>query len=135
MARIKVAGDRLVVRLAWWEKAAIRRGNVRLPAAAVEWAAVEPDWWRALRGTPDGGLMVPGTLCLGVRRHCAGRDFTAIRPRHGAVVCVELNALSPFTRVAVSTPQAERTVAAIRTAVHRAAAVTPGDAARTAHPP
>lgn len=102
MARMLVEGDDLVVRLAWWEKAAVRGGDVRVPLAAVQRVTVEPDWWRALRGIHERGVCVPGALCLGRRGHQGGKDFVAVRPGR-PVVCVELWPSAPFRLLAVVT--------------------------------
>ncbi|AOR30028.1 hypothetical protein BFF78_02115 [Streptomyces fodineus] len=101
MARMFVEGDDLVVRLAWWERAAVRRRAVGVPLAAVRRVTVEGDWWRALRGTHERGLQIPGTLCLGTRRHQDGEDFVAVRPGR-PVICVELWPSAPFRLLAVA---------------------------------
>lgn len=104
MARIVVKGDELdelVVRLSWWEKAATRHGDLRVPLTAVSRVTVEPDWWRALRGVARRGLWIPGTLCVGTRGHYGGDDFVAVRPGH-PVVCVTLWPTAPFSLLAVS---------------------------------
>ncbi|MGW1881629.1 hypothetical protein [Streptomyces sp. NPDC001970] len=119
MARFGVVGEELVVRLAWWEKAVVRRWKVSVPLAAVESVTVLPEWWRLLRGIPGRRLVVPGAVCLGTWEH-RGEDFLAIRPRHPAVVCVDLRAPSPFVRIAVSSPHPERMASMIRSAMNRA---------------
>ncbi|MXM68271.1 hypothetical protein GR925_33785 [Streptomyces sp. HUCO-GS316] len=101
MAHILTKHDRVVVRLSWREKAAARRGDVRVPLAAVRRVTVEPDWWRALRGIHESGICIPGALCIGTRRHQAGKDFAAIRPGT-PVVCIELRPSAPFRLLAVS---------------------------------
>lgn len=101
MARILVKDDDLVVALSWREKAAVRRGGVRVPLAAVRRVTVEPDWWRALRGVALHGVWVPGVLCVGTRRHPGGQDFVALRPGR-PVVCVELRPPAAFRLLAVS---------------------------------
>lgn len=101
MARILVRGDDLVVRLSWREKAAARRGSVRVPLAAVRRVTVEPAWWRALRGVVLRGVWIPGVLCVGTRGHPGGQDFVAVRPGR-PVVCVELRPTAPFSLLAVS---------------------------------
>lgn len=103
MARILAKGEHLIVRLSWWEKAAARRGDVRVPLAAVCRVTIEPDWWRALRGSPRRGVWIPGGLYLGTRDHQGGTDFTAVRPGN-AVVCVELRPGARFSLLAVSVP-------------------------------
>ena len=114
MARILVDGEELVVRLRWRERAAARRGDVRVPLEAVRRVTVEPDWWRALRGDPRRGLCIPGTLCIGTRGHPGGEDFVVVRP--GApVVCVALRPGAPFRLLAVSVPDgAEATARRLR---------------------
>jgi hypothetical protein len=104
-----------VVRLAWWERIAARQGCVRVPLTAVEKVTVQPDWWRALRGLPGRGVWIPGWLCVGVRQH-TGQDFVAIRPGRQPVACVELGASAPFARIAVTTRDPRRCVAAIQAA-------------------
>lgn len=101
MARMVVKDTDLVVRLAWWEKAAARHGDIRVPLQSVRRVIVEPDWWRALRGNARRGLWIPGTLCMGTRGHYGGRDFVVVRPG-GPVVCVVLWSGSPFSLIAVS---------------------------------
>ncbi|MEU6512415.1 hypothetical protein [Streptomyces sp. NPDC046942] len=102
MARMLVDGDDLVVRLAWWERVAVRRGEVRVPLAAVRRVTVERDWWRALRGIHQRGVHIPGALCLGTRGHQGGKDFVAVRPGR-PVLCVELWPSAPFRLLAVAT--------------------------------
>ncbi|MFF5013151.1 hypothetical protein [Streptomyces sp. NPDC001165] len=101
MAHIVTKDDQVVVHLAWWEKAAARRGDVRVPLAAVRRVTVEPDWWRGLRGTHQSGICIPGALCIGTRRHQAGMDFATVRPRR-PVVCIELWPSVPFRLLTVS---------------------------------
>ncbi|WP_369394445.1 hypothetical protein AB5J72_48155 [Streptomyces sp. CG1] len=116
MAHVLVMDDQVVIRLAWWEKAAARRGDVRVPLAAVRRVTVEPNWWRALRGLHESGLRIPGVLCIGTRRHQAGKDFAAVRPRR-PVVCIELRPSAPFSFLAVSvreTVEAEAAAELIR---------------------
>ncbi|MCX4904837.1 hypothetical protein [Streptomyces sp. NBC_00878] len=103
MARMFVDGDDLVVHLTWREKAAARGGDLRVPLTAVCRVTVEPDWWRALRGAPQRGISIPGTLCIGTRSHHAGTDFVAIRSGR-PLVCVELRPSAPFRLLAVSVP-------------------------------
>ncbi|WEO99610.1 hypothetical protein A6P39_039280 [Streptomyces sp. FXJ1.172] len=101
MAHMLIRGDDLVVRLALWERAAVRCGDVRVPLAAVRRVTVEPAWWRALRGIRERGVRIPGVLCLGTRGHHGGRDFVAVRPGR-PVVCVELWPSAPFRLLAVA---------------------------------
>lgn len=106
MARMFIDGDDLVVHLSWWERAAARRGDVRVPLTAVCRVTLEADWWRALRGIRQRGIWIPGARCIGTRSHHAGMDFVAIRPNR-PVVCVELRPTAPFRLLAVSEPTHE----------------------------
>ncbi|CAL9522375.1 hypothetical protein LMJ38_05070 [Streptomyces sp. R1] len=103
MARVLVRDGDLVVRLSWRERAAARRGTVRVPLTAVRRVTVESDWWRALRGVALHGVWIPGVLSAGTRGHVGGQDFVALRPGR-PVVCVELRSTAPFGFLAVSVP-------------------------------
>ena len=109
MARVVVDGGDIVVRLSWWEKAAARRRDVRVPESALRRAYVEPDWWRALRGERERGTCLPGRLCAGLRRHHEGQDFTLVRSG-GPVLCLELHRSAPLSRLAVSVPDPQETL-------------------------
>ncbi|MFJ3631402.1 hypothetical protein ACIPRL_29135 [Streptomyces sp. NPDC090085] len=101
MARVSVEGDEVVVRLGPRERmAARRRSAVRVPAAALRRAHVEADWWRVLRGEAGRGRWRPGR-CAGIRRTTEGEDFVAVRAG-GPVLCMDLDAGSPFAHVAVT---------------------------------
>lgn len=115
MARLVVRGEDVIVRLSWREMAAARRRDVHVPLSAVHQVAIEPDWWRALRGERLRGVWIPGRLFLGTRRHPGGKDFVAIRARL-PVVCVELVRPSPYVRLAVTDPHPEAAAHAVRTA-------------------
>ncbi|MCQ4080632.1 hypothetical protein NGB36_08465 [Streptomyces sp. RB6PN25] len=131
MARLKLDGQDLLVQLSWWERIAAQRREVRVPLIAVGKVAIQPDWWRVLRGVPERGLFIPGTLYLGVWRHRDGQDFFAMRPRHGTVAFADLHEPSPYARIAASLPDAQATTAALRTAMSRAAAATAAASAAT----
>ena len=101
MARILVDGDDVVVRLSWWQRAAARRGDVRVPLTAVCRVTVEAAWWRALRGDRQRGTWIPGGWSVGTRGHPGGTYFVALRPGR-PVVIVELRPSAPFRLLAVS---------------------------------
>ncbi|WP_127355471.1 hypothetical protein [Actinacidiphila soli] len=115
MARLVVKGEDLIVRLPWWGKVAARSRDVHVPLSAVHQVAIEPDWWRALRGERIRGTWIPGMLSLGTRRHPRGKDFAAVRARR-PVVCVELRRPSPYARLAVTDPNPEAAAHAVRSA-------------------
>ncbi|MER6398593.1 hypothetical protein ABT263_21440 [Kitasatospora sp. NPDC001603] len=126
MARLRVEGADLVVRLRWWERLVTRSGPVRVPLTAVEKVTIARQPWRVVRGVRESGLLVPGRLCLGVWRHPGGRDFVALRPFTDVVVSVDLRRSSRFARIAVHSTEAPRTVADLRTAVSRATVAAGG---------
>ncbi len=122
MAHLDVEGPArertLVVRLSWWEALLARRRTVRVPLSEVRATDVEPDWWRALRGTPVTGRCRPGRFCVGEREYPAGRDFVAVRAGLPTVL-VDLWHPAPYVRLAVSVPDAEETSRALRRALGR----------------
>lgn len=117
MARLVVERDAdgwtVVVRLAWREALLARRRAVRVPRAWVAATGVEPDWWRAMRGTPVVGRCRPGRFCVGEREHVRGRDFVAVRAGV-PVVLLDLRPPAPFVRLAVSVPDAGEAARALR---------------------
>lgn len=113
MARLRVDGEDLIVRLSWWEKAAARRGDVQVSLAEIRSVVVERHWWRALRGVGCRGVAVRGGLYVGTRRHHREVDFVALR-RHGPYVRVELRPESPFSLIAVSAADPDGTAAWLR---------------------
>ncbi|MEK0098963.1 hypothetical protein WDA79_10770 [Streptomyces sp. A475] len=120
MARLVIRGEALIVKLAWWEKIAARRGDVQVPLAAVKEATVQRSWRSVLRGTPGRGVWIDGSLALGVRQHAGAQDFVAIRTRQLPVTCIDLRpALSPFTRIVITDRVPEPTAATLRTALSR----------------
>ncbi|MFE0512308.1 hypothetical protein [Streptomyces sp. NPDC058964] len=113
VARLVVDGEDMVLRLALRERLLARRREVRVPLAAVREVAVEPDWWRGLRGEPRSGRWLPDRFCVGQWRHSEGLDFVAVR-EHGPVVVVDLWPPAPFARLAVSAADAEGVARTIR---------------------
>ncbi|GAB2893317.1 hypothetical protein GCM10027074_71690 [Streptomyces deserti] len=113
MARLAVDGEDVVVRLSWRERLLARCREVRVPLADVKGVRVEPDWWRALRGTQLTGRCRSGRYCVGERWHPSGRDFAAVRAGV-PVVTVELWRPVPYARLAVSVPDAERAAERLR---------------------
>ncbi|MFM9370416.1 hypothetical protein [Streptomyces sp. Da 82-17] len=121
MARLVVRKGELIVRLSWWEKLAARRGDVHVPVEAVEQVTTDPSWWRVVRGTQGRGTWIPDLLSIGVRDVSDdARDFIALRPRSGPVICVDLRpGAAPFARLAVTDRVPDATAAQIRLAVSR----------------
>ncbi|MFI6148626.1 hypothetical protein [Streptomyces sp. NPDC051109] len=115
MARVSVRGSDVVVRLGFREGLAARRREVRVPVSALRRVDVETSWWRVLRGQPGTGLWAPGR-CIGVRHALGGDDFVAVRAG-SVVLCMDLGPGAPFSRVAVSVAEPERTRRAVLAAM------------------
>lgn len=117
MARLGVEGPAdartLVVRLSWREALLARRRSVSVPLSEVRATGVEPDWWRAMRGTPVTGRCRPGRFCVGEREHPLGRDFVAVRAGVPTVL-VDLRHPVPYVRLAVSVPDAVEAARTLR---------------------
>jgi hypothetical protein len=113
MARLAVDGEDVVVRLTWREGLLAGHREVRVPLAAVKRVGVEPDWWRALRGSLRSGRARPDRYCVGDRQHPQGRDFVAVRVGVPVVV-VDLWRAEPYSRLAVSAPDAEEAARTLR---------------------
>ncbi|MQY37445.1 hypothetical protein SRB17_54490 [Streptomyces sp. RB17] len=120
MARMLIDGDDVVVHLSWWQKAAARRGDVRVPLTAVCRVTVDTAWWRALRGVRQRGTWTPGGWSVGTRGHPGGTDFVALRPGRPVVV-VELRPSAPFRLLAVSVPDDDEA----RATAHRLGSAAP----------
>ena len=116
MAELVVKGDRLVLRLSWWEKIAAFHGNVRAPLSSVSVAAVhapaadayrppffrtQPGAWKSL----DYGYGVRGSQ---------SESFVALRQRRRRpAVLVYLDPPSRFHALLVTVADPEATKARI----------------------
>ncbi|MET9324429.1 hypothetical protein ABZX75_30360 [Streptomyces sp. NPDC003038] len=112
MARVVVQETSIVVRLSWWEKLLARRREVRVPLHALRRVYIQPDWWRALRGSCGRGVWIPARRCVGVRHLGEVKDFVAVRA-DAPVLCVELGAPAAFSRLAVSDPHPQEALRAL----------------------
>ncbi|MGW0366725.1 hypothetical protein [Streptomyces sp. NPDC002990] len=112
MARVVVREPYIVVRLSWWEKILARRREVTVPLHALRRVYIQPDWWRVLRGSCGRGVWIPARRCIGVRHLGEVKDFVAVRA-DTPVLCVELGATAPFSRLAVSDPQPQEPLRAL----------------------
>ncbi len=110
MATVTVDGSDLVVRLSWKEKLGALHGDVRVPVSSVQDASIELTPWNAIRGVKFAGTGIPGRTALGVRHSPEGKDFTAVHPEQPAIR-IDLDEKSPYSRLIVSVPAPESTVA------------------------
>jgi len=114
MAKLIVDGPDLVVHLSSLEKLGALRGDVRVPLSTVRSAELEPHPFATLRGIRVG-TGIPGVIALGTRRFAHGQDFTAVVGGKPAVR-VDLSQESSFSRLVVSVPDPDSTLAVIRSA-------------------
>ncbi|WP_411104757.1 hypothetical protein [Streptomyces sp. cmx-4-9] len=118
MPRVSVKGSEVIVRLSLRARAALRRRGFRVPVADVRQVAVEPGWWRVLRGTPGRGVWRPGR-CTGFRKLPEGGvDFVAVRAGRPALVLdLDLAAGGLLRRIAVSVRDPEAAARIVRAAM------------------
>jgi hypothetical protein len=102
MARLRVEGDRLVVRLSALEKLGAFIGHdPRVPRSAIRDVRVSENPWAELRGIRAPGTGWPGVISLCMRRYEGGRDFAAVYGKNPDVV-VDLTDGAPYRRLVVS---------------------------------
>lgn len=112
MARVRVAGDELLVDLTGLEKLEGFRGNISVPTSAVRDVRFTEDPWSELRGIRAPGTGVPGVIAVGTRRGQGFKDFAAVHGKGPAVV-VELDGAA-FDRLVVTEDDAEGAVRELR---------------------
>ena len=112
MATLAVDGTDLVVTMSELEKFEAIHPDVRVPLSAVRDARAVDDAWPELRGIRAPGTGIPGVIAVGTRRGSFGKDFVVVHGRQPAVV-VDLAGAS-YSRLVVTTPDAERVADGIR---------------------
>src|SRR5438132_6854150 len=107
MARIRLEGDDVVVRLRLLEKLGAFHRNVRVPRSAVREVTVTPKPFRRVRGIGAPRTGIPRVIALGTWRRFRGKDFVALYRKRPAVI-VELNGQdTPYRRLLVSVESPE----------------------------
>ena len=112
MATLIVESADLVVKMSEFEKFEAVHADVRVPLGAVRAVRVVDDAWPELRGIRAPGTGIPGVIAVGTRRGSFGKDFAVVHGKETAIV-VELDGAG-YSRLIVTTPDAETVAAAIR---------------------
>jgi hypothetical protein len=112
MASLIVEGADLVVKMSDLEKVEAVHVDIHVALAAVHDVRAVDDAWPELRGIRAPGTGIPGVIAVGTRRGSFGKDFAAVHGRGPAVV-VDLEGAA-YSRLVVTTPDAESTAAEIR---------------------
>jgi hypothetical protein len=112
VATLIVDGSDLVVRMSEFEKLEAMHKDVRVALSAVRVVRAVDDAWPELRGIRAPGTGIPGVVAVGTRRGSFGKDFAVVHGT-GAAVVVELAGAS-YSRLVVTTPDAESVAAAIQ---------------------
>jgi hypothetical protein len=117
MARLRVEGSDLLVSLSLLERIGALHADLRVPLASVADVAASDCPWGLLRGIRAPGTGLPGVIALGTWRYRGGRDFAALYRRLPAVVVTIAG--GPFTRLLISSPDAEAVATRLRAATRR----------------
>jgi hypothetical protein len=98
MAKVKVVGEELILKLSFWERVGALHSSPRVSLNAVTKVEFIDNLWsnKVLRGVRAPGTGIPYRVLLGTMRGRNYRDFTAIFGR-GAGVEICLNE-APFER-------------------------------------
>src|SRR5579863_9254562 len=107
-----VAGSDLLVKMSEVEQFEALHADVRVPLSTVRTVRVVDDAWPELRGIRAPGTGIPGVIAVGTRRGSFGKDFAVVHGKEIAVV-VDLDGAA-YSRLVVTTPDAENVAAAIR---------------------
>src|SRR5580704_10458726 len=112
VATLVVEGSEVIVKMAEIEKFEAVHTDVHVPLSAVRAVRVVDDAWPELRGIRAPGTGIPGVIAVGTRRGSFGKDFVVVHGKESAVV-IDLDGAS-YSRLIVTTPDAENVAAAIR---------------------
>jgi hypothetical protein len=112
MASLIVEGSDLVVKMSDLENVEALHTDIHVALASVHAVRAVRDAWPELRGLRAPGTGIPLVIAVGTRRGGFGKDFAAVHGRGPAVV-VDLEG-ADYSRLVVTTPDAERVVAEIR---------------------
>jgi len=88
VAKVKVIGDELILKLSVWERMGAVHSSPRVALSAVSEIEFLADLWsnKVLRGVRAPGTGIPFVVLLGTMRGRKFRDFVAIKGRQPGVV-------------------------------------------------
>ena len=90
-----------------------RTTSVRIAREHIVKVQLTDDAWTWLRGVPNPGTLIRGTIAMGTWRSAGGADFVIVRRRHPAVV-IDLDGDGEFSRVVLTTRHGRDLVQALR---------------------
>lgn len=103
MVTLLLDSTQLEVALSPVERTLARRSEaVRIERSLIQKAQLTDDAWTWLRGVPDPGTLIRGTIAMGTWRSAGAADFVIVRRRHPAVV-IDLAGGAPFARLVLTT--------------------------------
>lgn len=114
MVTLLLDSTQLEVVLSPVERTLARRADpVRVERASIRKVQLTDDAWTWLRGVPNPGTRVRGTIAMGTWRSSGGDDFVIVRRRHPAVV-IDLLPEAEFARLVLTTRHGIALVQALR---------------------
>lgn len=103
MVTLLLDSTQLEVVLSAVERAlSFRRRRVVVEREQIVKAQLTDDAWTWLRGVPNPGTYLPGTLAMGTWKSAFGSDFAVIRRRRPSVV-IDLQGHDEFERIVLTT--------------------------------
>lgn len=114
MVTLLLDSTQLEVVLSSVERALARRSDaVRVDRTHIRKVQLTDDAWTWLRGVPNPGTRVRGTIAMGTWRSAGGDDFVLVRRRHPAAV-IDLSDDAEFARLVLTTRHGLALVQALR---------------------
>lgn len=102
MVTLLLDATRLEVVLSSFERTLARRSEpVRVERSHISKVQLTDDAWTWLRGVPNPGTRVRGTVAMGTWRSAGAADFVVVRRRHAAVV-IDLDGDPEFERLVLT---------------------------------
>lgn len=123
VATLVVEGSDLVVKMSEIEKFEAVHPDVHVLLSTVRAVRVAEDAWPELRGIRAPGTGIPGVIAVGTRRGSFGKDFAVVHGGERAIV-VELDGAA-YSRIILTTPDADNVAAEIQSHLMPASSVLP----------
>lgn len=114
MVTLLLDSTQLEVVLSAFERTLARRPDpVRIDRSGIRKVQLTDDAWTWLRGVPNPGTRVRGTIAMGTWQSAGGTDFVIVRRRQPAVV-IDLDDTCEFARLVLTTSHGLALVQALR---------------------